>query len=187
MKNKKFLLLLILLVVVIIGASALYSFLGKDYTPEQLSTTPSQEETQQQNIVPDFTVFDLEGNPVKLSDYFGKPIVLNFWASWCRPCKSEMPDFQRKANELQGEVVFLMINMTDGYQETVDTASAFIRDNGYTFPVFYDTQGNAANTYGVYSLPTTIFIDRLGNGVAQATGALTSENLQKGIDMIYGK
>ena len=81
----------------------------------------------------------------------------------------------------------MMINMTDGYQETVDTASAFIRDNGYTFPVFYDTQGNAANTYGVYSLPTTIFIDGLGNGVAQATGALTSENLQKGIDMICGK
>lgn len=185
MKNKKFILLILLLVAVMIGASALYTFLGEDYQPDQLSTTPSQTETQPATTVPDFTVYDQEGNPVKLSDYFGKPIVLNFWASWCGPCKMEMPDFQMQYHALNGEVEFLMVNMTDGYQETLTSASQFIQDSGYTFPVFYDTQGDAASTYQVYSLPTTFFIDKNGVGVAQATGALTAENLQKGIGMIY--
>ena len=74
--------------------------------------------------------------------------------------------------------------MTDGDRETVETASAFIEAQGYTFPVFYDTASSAAITYSVYSLPTTYFIDADGNAIAQATGAIDAETLQKGIDMI---
>jgi len=76
------------------------------------------------------------------------------------------------------------VNMTDGSRETVDTAAAFIAEKGYTFPVFYDTAQDVAVTYGVYSLPTTFFIDAQGHAVAQATGAIDAATLQKGIDMI---
>lgn len=157
----------------------------------QTEETEQTEQTKQTDtsaeeplLAPDFTVYDAEGNEVRLSDYFGKPIVLNFWASWCGPCKMEMPDFHEKYLELGEEIHFLMVNMTDGARETVEAASAFIEKNAFTFPVFYDTAVDAAMTYGVYSLPTTYFINAEGHPIAQATGAINAETLQRGIDMI---
>ena len=191
MKSKKFLLIIVVVfVLLLVGASSLYDQLGSQYAPEQLatqSTNSSEESVPQLQQVPDFTVYDLEGNEVKLSDYFGKPIVLNFWASWCGPCKSEMPHFEEKYLELKENITFLMVNMTDNTRETVEIASGFVADSGYTFPVFYDTASNAAITYGVTSLPTTYFIDAAGNGVAQAVGAIDAATLQRGIDMLYQK
>lgn len=139
---------------------------------------------EERHLMPDFTVYDKDGNAVRLSDFKGKPVVLNFWASWCGPCKSEMPDFNEKAAELEGQVAFLMVNLADGYQETIDTASAFITQQGYTFPVYYDTEISAAQAYGVNSVPVTYFIDAEGYGIARAMGAIGAEDLQVGIDMI---
>lgn len=136
------------------------------------------------SLAPDFAVYDIDGNEVHLTDYIGKPIVLNFWASWCGPCQMEMPDFQEKYLELGEEIHFLMVNMTDGSRETVESASEFIEEQGYTFPVFYDKDSDAVMTYGAYSLPTTYFIDAEGYAIAQARGAIDGETLQKGIDMI---
>lgn len=96
----------------------------------------------------------------------------------------EMPDFNEKYQELQNEFHFLMVNMTDGSRETMETASKFIEEKGYSFPVYFDTDGNAAITYGAYSLPTTYFINAEGYVVAQATGAIDGATLQRGIDMI---
>jgi|GEM_PF-488500 len=145
-------------------------------------TEPAKPERNEPSAM-DFTVYDANGNAVKLSDYIGKPIVLNFWASWCGPCRNEMPAFHEKYLALGGEIQFLMVNMT-GY-ETLATAQEFIAENGYTFPVLYDTESDAANTYSVYSLPTTYFIDAEGYLIAVATGAINADTLQSGIDMIY--
>ena len=185
MKDKKgFLILVIGMIIFMVGAYALYTQLSEKIAPpEQLATQPTQQ-TQQTQKAPDFTVYDKEGNPVKLSDFFGKPIVLNFWASWCGPCQSEMPDFQEKYEELGNDIQFLIVNMTDGQRENQTLAEAFIAQKGYTFPVYFDLESNAAMTYSVYSLPTTYFIDAQGNVTAQATGAIDAATLQKGIDMI---
>ena len=148
--------------------------------PEETTTAPTQVV-----LAPDFTVYDLEGNPVHLLSYLGKPIVLNFWASWCGPCKMEMPDFQKAFEELDGNVQFLMVNMTDGSRETVETAISFIESQGYTFPVLFDSDMDAAITYNAYSLPTTYFISAEGQVIARASGAISAELLQQGIDMIY--
>jgi len=156
--------------------------------PSQTAPSQATQSTEQtepkKNLAPDFTVFDAEGNPVQLSDFRGKPVVLNFWASWCGPCKREMPDFEVKYQELGKDVQFLIINLTDGVQETVASASEYIQQQGYTFPVYYDTSSQAAMLYGIYSIPTTFFIDTDGCAIAQAKGAIDGETLQKGIDMI---
>ena len=173
-------------VVLLGGAYILYSQLGESQTPDQLSVEQqenSETEENQKTLAPDFTVYDADGNQVKLHDFIGKPIVLNFWASWCGPCQMEMPDFHEKYLELGDEINFLMVNMTTG-RETLESAKNFIAEKEYTFPVFYDTRSDAAATYGAYSLPTTYFIDAEGYAIAQATGAIDGETLLRGIDMI---
>lgn len=192
MKQKKTVLVLLLAFVLLLGgAYLLYTRLEGSVNTYQLSAQETRapdgtaaSETPGPVPAPDFTVYDEAGNEVRLSDYLGKPVVVNFWASWCGPCRMEMPEFQEKHLELGGEVQFLMINMTGG-RETVETARDFIAGQGYTFPVLYDTEGDAAVTYGAYALPTTYFIDAAGYAIAQARGAINSETLQAGIDMIY--
>ena len=205
MKRKTIWLPVLALVLLLGGAAFLYDRLSGRYAPEQLAVeqTPAPqaspqaggaqqaqtgetagEETAEDRRAPDFTAYDADGNAVRLSDYFGKPLVLNFWASWCGPCKSEMPDFEEACAQYGGDIHFMMVNSTDGSRETVDTASAYLADNGYTFPAYFDTDFEASTAYGVTGLPTTFFIDSEGDLVAYARGALNAETLQTGIDML---
>ncbi len=156
--------------------------------PTQSDEAPAHTHTDEElelDPAPDFTVYNNEGNTVKLSDMKGTPVVLNFWASWCPPCKAEMPEFDEICKEYDGKVVFMMVNLTDGMQETQESAQAFIDSMGYSFPVYFDKDSDAAYKYGIQSIPTTIFINANGDLVAGATGAIDGETLRYGISMIY--
>ena len=124
----------------------------------------------------DFSVLDFGGNTVKLSDYVGKPIVLNFWATWCGYCKQEMPDFDRAAKDFS-DVTFLMVNATSTGSETLTKAKRYIEENGFEFSVLYDTSGDAISKFGISSYPTTFFIDSDGVIRLYASGALNYDIL----------
>ena len=144
--TKKTILLVILIISVFAAAYAGYRALSKEEIPEEPVST-AEAEVQ---YAADFQMEDKNGEIVDLSDFYGKPIVLNFWASWCPPCKSEMP-YLEKAYETYGDdLSFLMVNLTDGEKETVETADEFIDESGYTFPVYYDTKGQGVSAYSIY-------------------------------------
>ena len=137
-------------------------------------------------MAPDFEVLDANGQPVHLSDFVGKPVVMNFWATWCPPCKSELPTFDRLAAECGDDIVFLMIDLTDGSRDTIDGVKAFVEENGYTFPVYYDTKYSAATAYGANSIPMTILVDPQGVLAGYAVGALSEGSLRRGITELLG-
>ena len=146
------------------------------------ATTEATEPTLAENPdrVPDFTVYDQDGNGYNLYDFLGKPIVLNFWASWCGPCKLEMPDLEEAYQTYGEDVHFIMVNVWD----TVEEGSAYIRDAGYTFPVYYDLSGKTAEDYNIEGIPTTIFLD--AEGVAQYShlGTIDGPTLNQNIQML---
>lgn len=184
-KILKMVLLALCFVALLLGAARLYDTLGSKVQMDALGTQAAEEKTKQ--AAPEFTVYDLEGNAHQLSDFRGKPVILNFWATWCGYCQVEMPDFDEKYQEYGDDIHFIMLNVTDGAQETVETASAFIAENGYSFPVYYDTDMDAASSYNTGGLPVTYFLDAEGNFVAWQKGMMTAQNLQIGIDMLLAK
>ena len=193
MKNKGLIILISVFVLGMVGAYILYNTLGdsvgSDYptpsdTPTNSGVHSGTQATKPEALkAPDFTVYDQAGNAVKLSDYFGKPIVLNFWASWCGPCRGEMPVFENAYQQLGSDITFLMVNATGG-RENLNSAKAFLQNSGYTFPVFFDTEMDAAMTYQVYSLPTTYFSDAEGYLVNHAIGALSESRLQRNLALL---
>ena len=191
-KQVKFILALLGIAVFFLGTSFLYQFLSDRYDPQNVTVTDEQgdvagdssENSTQPMLAPNFTVYTEDGTAVKLSELYGKPIILNFWASWCPPCKSEMPDFESMYQKYGEDIHFVMINLTDGQRETVESGAAYVEAQGFTLPVYFDSDLDAANNYQVYSVPMTYFLDAEGYAIARASGAIDAATLERGISMI---
>ena len=184
MSNATFKLIVTLLVLVIVigGGMLLYQNLGQNVDLGQAVPTESISE----NAAPDFTVTDAAGNEVKLSDFRGKGVVLNFWATWCGPCKSEMPHFQEAYEQYGEELHFLMVNMSTAFGDSQSAAEQLLSENGYIFPVYYDTLSECAYSYGVTGIPMTFFIDKNGNLVSGKSGMISQADLDRRILAILG-
>ena len=139
------------------------------------------------NTAADFTVLDAEGNEVTLSDLFGRPILINFWATWCPPCQAELPAFEAAYKEYGDEIVFMMVDLTDGVQETIEGVRAFAETYGYTFPVYYDTTYSASDAYGIYVIPMTVGIGRNGNVLFHQVSGMTDANVQAVVEMLLAE
>ncbi|MDY4668728.1 MAG: TlpA disulfide reductase family protein [Oliverpabstia sp.] len=158
----------------------------EDGTESEKTETSEDPGAKRQEAI-DVTFYDSEGKAVKLSDYYGKPVVMNFWATWCGYCKKEMPDFQEVYEEYKDKVEFLFINSTDGSRETREKAETYLQEQGYTIPTFYDEDLDAVYTYSVNSLPTTMLLDKQGRVAAYAPGLVEKEALTSALDALLGE
>ncbi|TYQ15287.1 UNVERIFIED_CONTAM: peroxiredoxin [Acetivibrio alkalicellulosi] len=173
--------------VLLIGASyIIYNNMDVSSEIRDIDYGQSQESEENKSnasnrmMAPDFTLTDFEGNETSLSDYRGKIVILNFWASWCPPCIAEMPDFDDANKELlQGDdAVILTVNLTNGFRgETEKTAKDFIDRNNFTLPVLLDKEGVAAQKYSVRSIPTTYIIDREGKIITYHIGQIDKKTI----------
>jgi len=155
-------------------------------TSDRVAIPDSGGEPADRELAPDFAMTDWAGNGIRLSDITarGRPVILNFWASWCPPCEAEMPDFDRVHADFGDEVEFVMLSVTDGVRETVETGRRFIEDGGFAMPVFFDTSREGAIAYGVRSIPTTLFIDGDGYVITGVQGAIDEDILRRVVDFM---
>ena len=139
---------------------------------------------------PDFTLTDQYGNTHTLSQYKGKTVFLNFWATWCPPCRAEMPEIQEiyeEYGENQSDVIVLGIASPDvGQEGPAEGIAAFLEENGYTYPVVMDTGGLYAYYYNISAYPTTFMIDSQGNVYGYVTGQITKEIMKNIIEQTMG-
>jgi thiol-disulfide isomerase/thioredoxin len=188
-------------VILMITATYAYDTLTKTVTPE--SNLAAREAIEEPDPLPeqgsrsgggepekkikatDFTVQDANGLKVNLSDMEGKPTVVNFWASWCPPCKAEMPHFDKVYREVGDDVNFMMIDLIGG-GETKESGRTFMDDRDFALPLYFDVEQEAAQAYGITAIPTSIFIDSDGYITASAQGSIDEESLRRGIAMIKG-
>jgi len=193
---KKNLNIIIWIVVICAIMIAAYTFYSKNKpqslaTPSQ-QTVPSQTASSQQTdatnqssqssnpMAPDFNLKDLNGKDVKLSDYKGKIVILNFWAVWCKFCKEEMPDLNDLNKELEkdNEAVIIAVNV----QESLDTVKDYLSSNNIDIKVLLDQDGSVTQTYGVSGFPATFIINKDGSVYTYIPGKTDKETLQKYLD-----
>lgn len=159
-----------------------------DSDAKDTEDTDSDDETNEdetRKLIPavDFTLKDQFGNTHSLSDYKGKTIFLNFWATWCPPCKAEMPDIQRlyEESETEGDDAVIVLGVAApnlGRETSEEGIKEFLEENGYTYPVLIDTDGSLFYAYSINSYPTTYMIDRDGNVYGYISGQLTSDLME---------
>ncbi|PKK40287.1 hypothetical protein ABB02_00396 [Clostridiaceae bacterium JG1575] len=129
--------------------------------------------------LPDLKVYDSKGQPVRISTFYGKPMVLNVWASWCGPCKAEMPEFLQLDQEIGQDVNIVMVNMTGGF-ETREQSDAFLKSQKLNFQtMLYDNDQDLATKLGIQSIPTTIFVDAKGQVHFYHTGTLSKDQVRE--------
>ncbi len=186
--NKRYIYISAIMLVLLVGVKLGYDYLSSNYKSNEAINNVSDENSSFQPAV-DFTVYDKDNNEVKLSDYKGKKaVVVNFWASWCSPCKYEMPYFQEATNKYNNEdLEILMVNLTDGMRETKGSAEGFMKDEGYNMNVMFDIDLDAANKYRLNAIPRTVFIDKEGNLVYDHVGIIDKEILNENINKIINE
>ena len=175
---------LIILIVALFAGVVVGAYFGYKKLLGKVAPQGQNPTIQDKGNYKDFTVTDKDGKEVTLSQFIGKPVVINFWASWCPPCKAELPHFDKLAKEYEGKVHFLMVNLSGEDKQAV---KRFVESNGYTFPLYFDDKDGGRNAYSVSSIPVTVFITAQGNIGARRTGAMSEATLRSYISQLLQK
>lgn len=159
----------------------------KEESASEPGNTGESEEANQPLPAVDFTLTDQYGNTHSLSDYKGKTIFLNFWATWCPPCRAEMPDIQKifETADTEGDNALIILGVAApnyGSEKDEEGIKQFLKENGYTYPVLMDTNAELFEAYGVFSYPTTFMIDKDGNVFGYASGQLSEDTMRSIIE-----
>lgn len=155
------------------------------------SANPSEEESPavpqvglgQDDLAPDFSLSLISGEEVTLSDYLGKKVILNFWATWCPPCRAEMPDMQAFYEQADEEVEILAVNLTKS-EQSIEDIESFLTELGITFPILLDEESDIAAMYQAIAIPTTYFIDTKGTIQGKWIGPMNYDLMVKQIELI---
>ena len=167
-------------VLIMMIAYIAYNKLSAGYFPDDKIPEASPET----EMASDFEVLSSDGRYVRLSDFRGRGVVVNLWATWCPPCRKELPSFEHMYKKYGGDVEFMMVDLTDGQRETAEGAKSFIEQNGYSFPVYFDTGVQAAYLYATGGIPVTLFIDSEGRLVHRHSGMMSEAILELYIEKI---
>lgn len=130
--------------------------------------------------VPDFKLTSLDGTTTSLIDFRERPLILNFWASWCEPCREEMPSLQQVYEGLEDRIFIVGIN----YAESSSHVLSFTHAIGVTFPVLLDSKGEVAESYRIVGFPTSFFVNSEGKLAADHVGVLTPDMLSTGLEVL---
>ena len=168
-RNKK---LYIVILVVVAGLGWFY--MDMDKGPKEVGPVIGYR-------APDFVVKDMMGNEASLSGQRGKPVFINFFATWCTFCRVEMPHIEALYRELGDEIEFMVVDL----MESKETVEAFFQSQGLTVPVYLDTKGASGHSYEVRGIPASFFVDRKGVIQDVALGALTEARLRQALGKIH--
>jgi thiol-disulfide isomerase/thioredoxin len=166
-----------LILIVLVGVS--FAVFWRVIFPTQRSSEPAK---QPENLAPDFALETLDSKVMQLSELRGRKVILNFWASWCAPCRAEMPDFERVYQQHGDRLTILGINI----QEDRQTIEGFLHEVPVSYPIVLDPQGVAARAYRVIAQPATFWIDEHGRIVQRKLGAYTQAELEQNIREFVG-
>ena len=191
MKNNRLLSYVILALVVVIVAVNWWNITKKEKIKEQKTeeaakNIPGTKVTSldEGTAAPDFELSTMTGEKVRLSDYHGKKVILNFWATWCPPCKAEMPHMESfyKANKNSG-ITILAVNLTS-VDKGKDAVQNFINSNGLTFPILLDETGMIGTKYQAFTIPTSYIIDTKGIIQKKVVGPMDENTMKAFMDSI---
>ncbi len=174
---------LALLTIVILVAVVSYMFGARQHSSAQgAKTTAGQAQNQSAalplagHLAPNFTLTDLQGRAITLSSLRGRPVFINFFASWCPPCKLETPDLVKMYHKYGKTVQFIGLNMTPG--DTLAGVQNYVRVFGVPYPVLLDSNGTVESAYGVIDIPTSFFINSQGVIVSRVVGLMSQSEMQ---------
>lgn len=162
-------------VISVVALSAIFSFWAFRETIPQRGQSSLESGLQVSELAPDFTLETLEGTVIRLSELRERKVILNFWASWCAPCRAEMPDFERVYQEYKDQVMIVGINI----QEDRQAIERFLQEVPVSYPIALDPQGAAVRAYKVIAQPATFWIDERGHIVQSKFGAYTRAELEE--------
>lgn len=175
----------IILVILVVGMVgwAVYEFIGGSSEEDAIIEQNESEDVglAEGQTAPDFLLETLEGDEARLSEFRGQPVIINFWATWCPPCRAEMPDFQELYETEDVEI--LAVNLTES-EQSEQGIEDFIDELGLTFPIPMDVESDVSEMYEVQAYPTSYIVDSEGKVQFVARGAINYDIMQSELSKI---